>query len=93
MRTRFVVRGIVQGVNFRNVATREASARGVRGRIWNRDDGAVEVIAEGDPAQIDDLARWLARGPRSARVENVERGELEGPERYREFTVAWRAPE
>jgi acylphosphatase len=93
MRMRFLVRGVVQGVNFRAATVREAETRGLRGRVWNRDDGAVEVIAEGDAEKLEDLGRWLARGPRSASVERVERQDLGGADRYREFDVAWSAPE
>ena len=92
-RARFVVRGLVQGVNFRAATVRAASARRLTGRVWNRDDGAVELVAEGDPAAIADLEGWLRQGPRFARVEAVERGGLSGPARYAEFDVAWSAPE
>jgi acylphosphatase len=92
-RARFVVRGIVQGVNFRNAAVREATARGLTGCVWNRADDAVELIAEGDPAALDDLATWLAHGPRMAQVERVERSDLGGERRYTGFRVADAAPE
>ena len=88
-RARFVVRGLVQGVNFRAAAAREASARGVTGRVWNRDDGAVELIAEGDDAALGDLERWLGRGPRLAEVASVERTEVGGERRYRDFAVSY----
>ena len=87
-RARFVVRGVVQGVLFRASAAQEAAARDITGRIWNRDDGAVELIAEGDRAALDDFERWLARGPRHARVERVERADLAGPRRFTEFDVS-----
>jgi acylphosphatase len=87
-RSRFVVRGLVQGVNFRNEAARQATKRHITGRVWNRDDGAVELVAEGDPAALDDLARWLHGGPRLARVETVERASLDGERLYREFAVS-----
>ncbi len=92
-RARFVVHGLVQGVNFRAVAAREASARGLTGCVWNRGDGAVELIAEGAPGSLDDLERWLARGPRLAQVERVDRTDLAGEQRYRDFSVAYAAPE
>ncbi len=86
-RARFVVRGLVQGVNFRRAAVREATARRLTGRVWNRDDDAVEVVAEGEPAAIDDLGRWLARGPRFAEVASVERVDLGGERRYFDFAL------
>lgn len=87
-RVRFVVHGLVQGVNFRNATVREASARRLTGRVWNREDGAVELVAEGDDAALADLERWLHDGPRLADVESVERNEVGGERRYREFTIA-----
>jgi acylphosphatase len=88
-RARFVVRGLVQGVNFRNAAVREAAARRITGRVWNRDDGGVEIVAEGDGSSLDDFARWLREGPRLAEVESVDRAELEGERRYRDFTITY----
>lgn len=87
-RARFVVRGLVQGVNFRAAVVREASARRLTGRVWNREDGAVELVADGDEAALADLARWLRQGPRLAKVESVERTDEAGDRHYREFAVS-----
>jgi acylphosphatase len=46
---------------------------GLACRAWNRDDGAMECTADGEPAALDELERWLHRGPSLARVESVER--------------------
>ena len=92
-RARFVVRGVVQGVNFRAEAVRQAKARGLTGCVWNRADDAVEVIAEGDSAAMAALESWLARGPRLARVESVDRMDLADERRYNDFSVAYAAPE
>ena len=88
-RTRFVVRGLVQGVNFRASVVQEASARRLTGRVWNRDDGAVELMVEGDETALADLAGWLRQGPRFAQVESLERSEIGGDQRYREFAVSY----
>jgi acylphosphatase len=88
-RAKFVVHGLVQGVNFRSAAVSEASARRLTGRVWNRDDGAVELIAEGDDAALADLARWLREGPRLAQVDSVERVDLGGDRRYTDFRVSY----
>ena len=92
-RARFVVRGLVQGVNFRAAAAREAMARGLTGCVWNRSDDAVELIAEGDADALAALQKWLGHGPRMARVEGVDRMELGGDPRYQDFTGAYAAPE
>jgi acylphosphatase len=88
MRKRFVVRGLVQGVYFRATAADQARRLGLTGRVWNRSDGAVECIAEGDPGAVERFREWLGQGPRLADVERVEEVELDGAARYSEFAVS-----
>lgn len=92
-RARFLVHGVVQGVNFRAAAQREASLRGLTGRVWNTADGAVELIAEGDHEAIAALQTWLGHGPRAAEVERVERADLSGNARYSDFRITYGATE
>ena len=54
---RFLVRGKVQGVWFRASTRAEALALGLRGHARNLADGGVEVVATGDAAAIERLAR------------------------------------
>jgi acylphosphatase len=91
MRRRYVVRGTVQGVNFRNNAVAEASRLGVTGRVWNHTNGSVGCVAEGDAAALDRFGQWLARGPRGARVKGVEAFDLSGDPRYGDFQISWEA--
>lgn len=88
MRRRFVVRGVVQGVNFRNTATDQARRLGLTGRVWNAADGSVECIAEGETEALDRFRDWLGRGPRMADVQEVESADLEGDARYAEFRIS-----
>jgi acylphosphatase len=92
-RARFIVRGRVQGVNFRASAVREAMAQRVTGCVWNRADDAVEIIAEGPSDSVAALEHWLGYGPRLAKVERVDRTDLDGEPRYRGFSIAYAAPE
>lgn len=64
--------GSVQGVGFRWSAQGEAERLGVVGRVRNRTDGAVEIVAQGERAAMDEFAAWLERGPRFARVADVD---------------------
>jgi len=84
---RFIVRGRVQGVNFRATARHEAERLGLAGRIWNREDGAVEAEAAGADDALARFEAWLHRGPSYARVESVEVAEVAGEPRYRGFSV------
>ncbi len=68
---RFIIRGRVQGVNYRRFAATEASALDINGYAKNLEDGSVEVVAEGTPANLDLLAYKLSKGPPAARVDKV----------------------
>jgi acylphosphatase len=71
-RKRFVARGAVQGVFFRDTVRREAEAAGVSGWVVNRDDGAVEGVFEGDSALVDALLAAVRDGPGRADVSDLE---------------------
>jgi acylphosphatase len=70
--TRFTVKGAVQGVGFRWAARDEADRLGIVGVVRNRDDGTVEVDAQGDEQVIAEFRAWLEHGPRWAEVQQVE---------------------
>ena len=91
-RARFVVHGTVQGVNFRASTVREALRLAITGRVWNRDDGGVELIAEGSGGALTALQNWLNEGPPGADVREVERADLDGKPRFEGFNIAWSAP-
>jgi|SRR5579884_1495447 acylphosphatase len=83
-RLRAVVHGLVQGVGFRYFVLDRARAAGLRGWVRNRPDGSVECLAEGPRQALEVLVDDLRRGPRPARVTEVEldwetaRGDLPG---------------
>ena len=57
------VRGHVQGVGFRAFVRDEARRLGLRGAVWNGDDRAVYVVAEGPRPALEALLQALNRGP------------------------------
>jgi len=67
----FLIQGRVQGVGFRWFVQREASELDLRGWVRNTEDGEVEVVAAGEPADLDGLRASLKRGPRGSRVDRV----------------------
>ncbi len=67
----FLVKGRVQGVGFRWFVHREAAEIGLRGWVRNTPDGDVEVLAAGEPDQLEDLQLALAKGSRGSRVDRV----------------------
>ena len=66
------VRGVVQGVGFRQATVREANRLGVSGWVRNEEDGSVSVLLCGPEDAGEAMTGWLRRGPRTAKVESVE---------------------
>ncbi|OOF42894.1 acylphosphatase [Rodentibacter rarus] len=71
MTKQFFIYGRVQGVGFRYFTWKEAEKLGIKGTVRNRDDGSVEVIAQGDDTQLRAFDQWLRQGPRTANVIRV----------------------
>jgi len=63
--------GVVQGVGFRWFVREKARRLGLDGWVRNLADGSVEVLASGDPGQLDLLRGELRRGPSGAVVEQL----------------------
>ncbi|HYQ81236.1 MAG TPA: acylphosphatase [Anaeromyxobacteraceae bacterium] len=71
-RARIRVRGLVQGVAFRQSTVDQARRLGLEGWVRNRADGSVEAEAQGARARVEALVAWCRRGPPAAEVEGVE---------------------
>ena len=70
---RYYVSGDVQGVGFRYFVLLEVQRIGdIRGYVRNLRDGRVEVFAEGEEPQLEDLEATLRKGPRSGHVDRLE---------------------
>jgi acylphosphatase len=66
------VEGLVQGVNYRQAARREAESLGVAGFARNEPDGSVTIDAEGDPGAVDRFIAWCRQGPPAAIVDRID---------------------
>ena len=74
---RYTVRGRVQGVGFRWFVDFEARQLGLAGWVRNNPDGTVEVLAMGTEQQLAALQQKLHKGPRAARVDDVQESPAE----------------
>ena len=72
----FLVKGRVQGVGFRWFVHREAAELGLRGWVRNTDQGHVELVAAGEPEQLEELKTALHKGSRGSRVDAILEDEL-----------------
>ncbi len=71
-RARVVLSGRVQGVAFRAATVDEARRLGLAGWVRNLPDGRVEALAEGDRPAVEAFVAWCRRGPRLARVDDLQ---------------------
>jgi acylphosphatase len=87
---RLLIFGRVQGVFYRNWATGEARALGLRGWIRNCGDGSVEAMAFGEAEAVDAFVARCRKGPPAAVVEriDVELAEGEAPDDFRTAPTA-----
>lgn len=81
--------GRVQGVGFRNFVVHQANERSVTGWIRNRSDGSVEVMLQGNPADVGSVEAACRKGPAMANVENVERYPVDPDVHYDTFEVRY----
>lgn len=81
-----IVKGRVQGVNFRSFSCKIATELGLKGWARNREED-VEIIAQGEKQQLDKFLHKLRSGPPFARVDDIE-SEVEQPSKeFSEFFV------
>ena len=86
---RYLISGRVQGVCFRHYTVREAEKLGICGTVRNLPDNSVEVLAQGDEVKISQFELFLHTGPRSAKVEKVEKEVVDQMEVFRGFDISW----
>jgi acylphosphatase len=84
-----VVHGRVQGVNFRAATQSQAQRLGLVGWVRNRDDGCVELVAEGPRAALERLVKYLHQGPPAAGVTHVDTEYRTASQDLRRFESQW----
>lgn len=83
------ISGRVQGVFFRWETRELASKLKIKGWAKNLRDGRVEVIAEGDEEKLNELIKFLHKGPTYARVSKVELNWEEFRNEFDQFFVKY----
>ncbi|MHA1650902.1 MAG: acylphosphatase [Candidatus Helarchaeota archaeon] len=81
------ISGRVQGVAFRWVTEDVARQLGVVGWVRNLRDGRVEVLAEAPEDVLKEFIKFLKRGPRYARVTDIQIEWLESTGEFRTFEI------
>ena len=88
-RIRIFVYGKVQGVFFRYHTRRKAQSLGIKGWVKNREDGSVEILADGMEETLKNFVRWCRLGPPDARVEKIEIIEEKIKEKINDFEIIY----
>ncbi|CAB4244451.1 Acylphosphatase [Methylacidimicrobium sp. AP8] len=71
-RLRVVYSGRVQGVGFRATVARFARSLPLDGLVWNRPDGRVELLVEGDEEAIARLLQRVGTSHLASGIESVD---------------------
>ncbi len=68
---RFIVKGTVQGIFFRQFVKEGADELKLRGFVRNLESGDVEIVVEGEDDAIERLGNRVRKGPKHAQIRNV----------------------
>lgn len=83
------ITGRVQGVWFRYFVQKKASELEIRGWVKNTPDGAVLVMAQGEPENMERFLTHLHEGPPMARVIQVEKHQMPELENFTDFRIRY----
>jgi acylphosphatase len=86
-RVHLKVCGRVQGVYFRASTVEQARRLGLLGWVMNCADRSVEVVAEGETAQLEKLIHWCRSGPAGAQVKEVRAEWETSQEEFQSFYI------
>ncbi len=86
-RVHIIISGYVQGVFFRHNTKVKARNLGLRGFVRNVSNGDVEVVAEGNEKELNELIDFCRRGPVLSCVANLKIKYEEFKGEFDDFTV------
>ena len=72
-----IVKGKVQGVFFRKHTKQKAEELSLSGWVKNTNNDDVEIFAQGNKNEIEQLINWCWQGSPKANVENVATNDAE----------------
>ena len=89
-KVRMIAQGRVQGVGFRwGVYSLALEIGGITGRVWNNDDGTVEILAQADSsATMAKFIQEIRKGPTPFFKSQLLRCKLSNFPPYPDFKIA-----
>lgn len=85
--THIIISGRVQGVGFRKWIVYQAKLFHVTGWVKNREDGAVELVIQGNRERLQSFSTFLRRGPPLASVTGFTSDAVSESTVYADFCV------
>ncbi|EST13396.1 acylphosphatase [Sporolactobacillus laevolacticus] len=82
-----VVEGRVQTVGFRYFTWQQANVYRISGWVRNREDGSVEIAAEGEETDIKQFVKTIKKGSPFSRIKHVDIYEYSEPKNYKLFEI------
>jgi acylphosphatase len=87
IRTRILIEGRVQGMNFRYNTQQQATKLGLVGFVRNLSDGRIEIEVQGDEDKVEQMLAWCQQEPHGKYIKSILFRRDEPVERYTEFVV------
>jgi acylphosphatase len=88
-RAKLIIKGIVQGVNFRYYTQREAKKYDLTGWVRNLPDGSVAALCEGEEEDVESMIQWCRHGPPSAHVTELVAQTEEFRGEFQSFSIVY----
>ncbi|KLO21822.1 acylphosphatase [Marinitoga sp. 1197] len=85
---KYRVYGRVQGVGFRWFINKIAKSLDINGYVMNMSDGSVEIWAEGNIENIENLKQYIIKGNGFSYVENIIEDNV-SPKGYTYFSIKY----
>ena len=82
-----IVKGMVQGVFYREGACKRARELDLKGYVKNERDGSVRIIASGDEERLKRFIQWCKKGSETSDVRRVIVTEHKEEEKFADFTI------
>ena len=89
MRYHLMVKGKVQGVGYRYFVVTAGKNMGLTGWVRNCSNGDVECEAQGKKIQLEAFIERLESGHSWARIDRIEKQEMNEKSEEREFEIAY----
>lgn len=86
---KIIVSGKVQGVFFRRYTCEEAIKLGLRGYVKNLVTKDVEIVAQGDDAQVDQLIEWAKIGSPASEVKHIQLEIMPHDDEFEGFVISY----